>query len=336
MVNTVISFIFAHSALLGSIAAIVLLAVYCEGPHSPVRSNQIVVWTVQFLEFVTWWVGLGVASSIGLGTGLPTFVLYLGPHIAMVTMVAFECNFIPEMLPSRWAFSTFQDCPTPAATPITVYDIVRAVQLEALLWGIGTAIGELPPYFISRAARKTGKRAQELEEIEQASNSCSGKVKRALYYILQKYSFFTVLLLASIPNPLFDLAGLLCGHLGVSLTSFFSATLIGKSVFKVHLQMLLTIFIFSGNHVEKFLREIRRNSPSLYATLNDMLTKQKMSLHSAQVLDEKTWLQIGWEAVVYLMIVYFVVSLLNNLVQKELVSSRQDAEAEAKEDKKDN
>ena len=35
-----------------------------------------------------YWVGLGIASSIGFGTGLHTFVLYLGPHIAAVTMAA--------------------------------------------------------------------------------------------------------------------------------------------------------------------------------------------------------------------------------------------------------
>lgn len=39
-----------------------------------------------------YWVGLGVLSSVGLGTGLHTFVLYLGPHIAAVTMAAYECG----------------------------------------------------------------------------------------------------------------------------------------------------------------------------------------------------------------------------------------------------
>ena len=29
--------------------------------------------------------------------------------------------------------------------------IMHEVYLEAVLWGIGTALGELPPYFISRA-----------------------------------------------------------------------------------------------------------------------------------------------------------------------------------------
>jgi len=35
---------------------------------------------------------LGVLSSIGLGTGLHTFVLFLGPHIAEVTAAAYTCG----------------------------------------------------------------------------------------------------------------------------------------------------------------------------------------------------------------------------------------------------
>ena len=42
--------------------------------------------------FIIYWVGLGVLSSVGLGTGLHTFLLYLGPHIASVTLAAYECS----------------------------------------------------------------------------------------------------------------------------------------------------------------------------------------------------------------------------------------------------
>lgn len=285
----------------------------------------------EIAEFVGWWVGLGVLSSIGLGTGLPTFVLYLGPHIAKVAMVAYECNYIPQMLPSRWSFSTFKECPEPATDPISFIEVVTAVQLEAVLWGIGTAIGELPPYFISRAARKTGMKTQEVEDIEQPSTSCSAKVKRVLYNVLQRHSFITVLLLASVPNPLFDLAGLLCGHLGVTFANFFSATLIGKAFFKVHIQLLAVIFIFSGEYVEKLLKSLKKISPGLSKALKNMLASQKKSLYTAQEEQAKTWLQVGWEAAVYLMVGYFVVSLLNNLVQQELVKVTQDIEAENEE-----
>ena len=39
-----------------------------------------------YLAWCAWWVGLGILSSVGLGTGLHTFLLYLGPHIAAVTV----------------------------------------------------------------------------------------------------------------------------------------------------------------------------------------------------------------------------------------------------------
>jgi hypothetical protein len=62
-----------------------------------------------------------------------------------------------------------------------------------------------------------------------------------------------VLLCASIPNPLFDLAGLLCGHFGISFWTFFGAAVIGKAFIKVHIQMIFTIFLFAKHHVESLL-----------------------------------------------------------------------------------
>jgi uncharacterized membrane protein YdjX (TVP38/TMEM64 family) len=61
---------------------------------------------------------------------------------------------------------------------------------------------------------------------------------------LQKYGFITVLACASIPNPLFDLAGITCGHFKIAFKTFFSATFIGKAIIKVHIQMIFVISIF--------------------------------------------------------------------------------------------
>ena len=38
------------------------------------------------------WLALGIMSSVGLGTGLHTFLLYLGPHIIRVTLLAGQCT----------------------------------------------------------------------------------------------------------------------------------------------------------------------------------------------------------------------------------------------------
>ena len=46
---------------------------------------------------------------------------------------------------------------------------------------------------------------------------------------------------SSIPNPLFDLAGITCGHFLVPFWTFFGATLIGKAVIKMHIQVGISI-----------------------------------------------------------------------------------------------
>ena len=112
---------------------------------------------------------LGIASSIGLGTGFHTFILYLGPHIVEVTLAANECNKVPDMVPSRWRFDHFAVCDhvEPSQVSIGVFTIFRAIWLEAFIWGTGTAIGELPPYFVAKAASMAGEKSDEVEELMQ-------------------------------------------------------------------------------------------------------------------------------------------------------------------------
>ena len=185
---------------------------------------------IDFLIFSLYWIGLGVASSIGLGTGLHTFILYLGPHIVRVVLAANECNSIPVMQPSRWKFDHFGECKAVhnPSSHIGFWTIYEAVLLEAFLWGAGTAIGELPPYFVSRAASMAGSRSEELSEIlssdsynddseefslllekgeEIASNSSHKKksesgflerAKKVLAGFLKDHAFITVLVAASV------------------------------------------------------------------------------------------------------------------------------------------
>lgn len=61
---------------------------YIPGPYSDAINR------IEFaIEYFVWWVGLGVLSSIGLGSGLQSGVLFLFPHIikvlnALLTTVA--------------------------------------------------------------------------------------------------------------------------------------------------------------------------------------------------------------------------------------------------------
>ena len=50
------------------------------------------------------------------------------------------------------------------------------------------------------------------------------RAKVAVFEGIQRHGFVAILLAASIPNPLFDLAGLTCGHVGIPFATFFAAT----------------------------------------------------------------------------------------------------------------
>lgn len=115
-------------------------------------------------KVVIYWHLTLFCSSIG--SGLHTFVLYLGPHIALFTLKATQCGRLDlksapydtiqfKRVPS-WLDKSCSEFGPPlmlsaAGSRVPLTSILPQVQLEAILWGIGTALGELPPYFISRA-----------------------------------------------------------------------------------------------------------------------------------------------------------------------------------------
>ena len=130
---------------------------------------------------------------------------------------------------------------------------------------------------MARAARLSGKKSDEEKEIEEdmSKNSFIGKATRFIQAGLMKYGFFAILCCASIPNPLFDLAGITCGHFLIPFWTFFIATAIGKSIIKTHLQMVFVIIVFSEQHVENLLAFIERTLPFFKNYLTNILDKQK-------------------------------------------------------------
>ncbi len=87
------------------------------------------------------------------------------------------------------------------------------------------------------------------------------------YNSLQKYGFITILTFASIPNPLFDLAGITCGHFRIPFKKFFGATFIGKAIIKVHIQMLFVITTFRKQTLDWLLGILRNLSTTLASAL---------------------------------------------------------------------
>ena len=203
---------------------------------------------------------------------------------------------------------------------------MKSVQFEGFLWGLGTAIGELPPYYVARKARLLGKKHEELEEAEEEVQkdkkskgklSFSNKIKQLVFNHMKKHSFITVLLMASIPNPLFDLAGLTCGHLLIPFYTFFVATAIGKAIIKVHIQLVFIIFAFSKPQIELFLRKLKDFGMSMISEkLATAIENQKAKLVSGEVNESKGYIGVVWDLVLTVMIGYFLVSIVNSTVKE--------------------
>ncbi|XP_069471211.1 vacuole membrane protein 1 isoform X1 [Ambystoma mexicanum] len=298
-------------------------AYYIEGAH-----QQYVQYMERKFLWCAYWVGLGILSSVGLGTGLHTFLLYLGPHIASVTLAAYECNSVH--FPEPPYPDTIICPPTEMAEgAITLWTIISKVRLEACMWGAGTAIGELPPYFMARAARLSGADPddEEYEEFEemlehaQTSQDLASRARLAVQNLVQKVGFFGILACASIPNPLFDLAGITCGHFLVPFWTFFGATLIGKAIIKMHIQKLFVIITFSKHiveHMVSLIGAVPGVGPLLQKPFSEYLEAQRKKLHHGNENGDpqgESWLSWIFEKVVIVMVCYFILSIINSMAQ---------------------
>lgn len=85
------------------------------------------------------------------------------------------------------------------------------VRLESFLWGAGTALGELPPYFMARAARLSGydpEDAEDLQEFEELQKKRAlgeklnlfEKLKLLMERIVERVGFFGILACASVSS----------------------------------------------------------------------------------------------------------------------------------------
>lgn len=334
---------YRKTLVLSSILFLSLLFVYqIEGSHqkSIQTIESLFLWTL-------YWLGLGIASSIGLGTGLHTFLLYLGPFIAQVTLAAYECGSIKFPRPPYPheivcpSLTTINETITNdllETGPISFWKILWKVKLEAFFWGLGTALGELPPYFMARAARLGTKDSDDDEELIRFQQllinaelhhlenfSFFERVRYYVFRLIERVGFFGILLCASIPNPLFDLAGITCGYFLISFWRFFFATIIGKALIKMSIQTTFIIILFSEHHVERLIR-LMKHIPYygrlLQTPFQEWLKEEKQKMHrktGEQLTDQITRVSLlskMFNLFVASMIAYFIISILNSLAQR--------------------
>lgn len=155
------------------------------------------------------------------------------------------------------------------AAAVSLWDIFSKVRWESFAWGAGTALGELPPYFVARAGKEeeeerndgsgettemrllimkilvalSGGKSEELADFEAGleksaeQRTFKEQLTYWVYHGMKRLGFFGILFFASIPNPLFDLAGIICGNFLVPFATFFGATFLGKACIKASLQV---------------------------------------------------------------------------------------------------
>ncbi|XP_068241854.1 vacuole membrane protein 1 isoform X1 [Palaemon carinicauda] len=303
------------------------LAYKTPGPHQPILQR-----IEKDFWWCSWWVWLGILSSVGLGTGLHTFLLYLGPHIASVTLAAYSCNSVNFPSPPYPDDIICPDEEMPLKD-MSILTIMSKVRLEAFMWGAGTALGELPPYFMARGARLSGYDAddeemaefEELQRLKERPEDMSfiDRAKLSVEKLVERVGFFGILACASIPNPLFDLAGITCGHFLVPFWTFFGATLIGKAVIKMHIQKMFVIIAFNESLLARavgLLAFVPVIGSKLEQPFKTFLEKQKQKFHrkpgiGATTQDEKNILAWIFEKLILLMIFYFILSIVNSFAQ---------------------
>lgn len=117
---------------------------------------------VFYTEFTVWWVGLGILSSIGLGSGLQSGVLFVFPHIIECSITAQLCNCLDFDSDSNMWFRqsdtlfAFPDNANDRHIPLTFFGLWKKIIVVCFLQATGTAIGEIPPYYMTRSARLAG------------------------------------------------------------------------------------------------------------------------------------------------------------------------------------
>lgn len=300
-----------------------------DGAHSAMTAAIIAE-----LRNIVWWVGLGVLSSVGLGTGMHSGILYLFPHIVHATQTAHSCGSLDFTLHGDNAFECAQGDGT--SGDVTFFGIFCKVFWPAFLWGAGTAMGEIPPYAVSRAARLANEVDSEFAEMmegeddDSATSKLFHQMKDWMFEYLNRWGFWAILAFAAWPNAMFDMCGIACGHFLLPFWTFFGATFIGKALIKVHFQSAALIAIFSQEErlvswaasVGGFLTRLLPSSLNfdVAALVQKALVSTKSKFHPeegrAEHEGEVSMAALAWKWFMFVVIGTFVLSIINSFAQQ--------------------
>lgn len=106
--------------------------------------------------------------------------------------------------------------------------------------------------------------------------------------------------------------------------------MIGKALIKAHLQTLFVITVFSKHHIENIVNSIENFFPMLSGVLSNSLEQQKKKLfhqYNTQAdIASKPLISRIWEIFITAMIVYFLYSIINSIVNERLQNKFEEEE----------
>lgn len=155
------------------------------------------------------------------------------------------------------------------------------------------------------------------------------RMKNWFFSQAHNMNFFSILVLASVPNPLFDLAGIICGQFGIPFWEFFLATMIGKAIIKTHIQTLLIISVCNNQLLDWIENELiwvlslvpgfDSILPNIVASLHSMKDEYLVTKpHAPSNIEAKKWdfsLAFIWNTVVWFVLMNFFVKIVNGTAQ---------------------
>lgn len=230
-------------------------------------------WAELYFKEFSWWLILGILSSVGFGTGLHSGIMFLFPHVMQVVSAAEGCHTTNGLI-GWYQHPCKLDCSTTFGpkddSTVTFWRLWGLVTVQCMVWGIGTAFGELPPYLVSRAARQAGRRDSDFDrELEEARGSTNliDRMKVWTIDFTEKRGWIGVFLLASWPNAAFDMCGMCCGYLMMPFWTFFTACCLGKGVVKVNGQAVVFVNLFGTNFFHLILQGVDSMNASIHGAI---------------------------------------------------------------------
>ena len=114
--------------------------------------------------------------------------------------------------------------PTPGFIAVVVAGAVLNPLLVALVGALGMTIGELSGYLVGRAGSTISRGKEEGRE------SRWSRWTKLSNRLVGRWGVFGIFVLAALPNPLFDIAGIAAGAVRMGIAKFMVATFAGRLI----------------------------------------------------------------------------------------------------------